>query len=325
MPRGLLTRSIVLVMCAFASRGAAEPLTEAQRQAVVAAVAATGGELSAIKGFEADLDLPRGLSSEAIDAWRDSLWAAYRDGVIRAGNEQRLALGELPATMTQLAQEAEGGRLRIAARRLRLGDFDMPFALIRREDSGLPEAGRPMFICTHGGGQKADVDGPHAWNVNTREFQTQVQFAIRLYEPEGLYFVPRMADDRLGRWRHAHHQDQFELAIRHGILFWGVDPNRVYKLGVSQGGFASAILGVFMPDRFAGINPMAAGVGLGNPAENLRNVATYTSVGERDTMFKRAPHAIVFHRRLDELREKDPAGYANHLDVQPGRGHGIDY
>ena len=189
----------------------------------------------------------------------------------------------------------------------------------------MPESGRPMFICTHGGGQKADVGGPHAWNVNTREWQTQTQFAVRLYEPEGLYFVPRMADDRLGRWRHAHHQDQFELAIRHGILFWGVDPNRVYKLGISQGGFGSAILGMFMPDLFAGINPMAGGVGLSNPPENLRNVATFHSVGERDTMFNRAGNAIATHERLEELREQDPEGYANQLDVQPGRGHGIDY
>ena len=70
---------------------------------------------------------------------------------------------------------------------------------------------------------------------------------------------------------------------------------------------------------------MAGGVGLGNPPENLRNVACFSSVGERDTMFNRAGNAIATHERLDELQEKDPEGYTNQLDLQPGRGHGIDY
>lgn len=316
---------IAFVCFACSLTQSAQVLTDDQRDAIVSAVTQTGGELSALKAFGHDLDLPTKLSQEQVDGLRAELWKAYKQGIVSADSEQGKALGEPPSSMVELIKQAEGGRVGIQARTMPLREFNMPFVLIRREPSGVPESGRPMFICTHGGGGKGDAAGPHAWNVNTREWQTQTQFAIRMYKPEGVYFVPRMADDRMGRWRHAHHQDQFELAIRHGILFWGLDPNRVYKLGISQGGFASAILGVFMPDLFAGINPMAGGVGLGNPPENLRNLPCYTSVGEKDTMFKRAPHAIAFHERLDALREQDPEGYENHLDLQPGRGHGIDY
>lgn len=311
------------IVCAPFCR--ANVLSEQQTQAVAAEVAKTGGELAALKAFEAKLDLPTGLSADQASALRDELWEAYKAGIIQAKSEQYTTLGELPPTMKELVNQSVNGRIGIQARVMPLREFTMPFALIRRETSGVPEAGRPLFICTHGGGGNGKVNGPHDWNVNTREWQTQTQFAIGLYQPEGLYFVPRMADDRKGRWRHAHHQDQFELAIRHGILFWGIDPNRVYKLGISQGGFASAILGVFMPDLFAGINPMAGGVGLGNPPENLRNLPCFTSVGEKDSMFKRAEHAIAFHKRLDELHEQDPEGYTHHLDLQRGRGHGIDY
>ncbi len=303
----------------------AEILTQGQAEAVRDAVAASAGSLEALKSFSTELDLPTGLSHEQSEALADELWEAYKAGVVQAASLQDGALGELPPAMAELIQQSRNGRLNIEARAMPLGDFVMPFTLIRREPSGVPEAGRPLFICTHGGGQNGNAGGPHDWNVNTREWQTQTQFAVQLYEPEGLYFVPRMADDRLGRWRHAHHQDQFEWVIRHAILFWGVDPNRVYKLGISQGGFASAILGAFMPDLFAGINPMAAGVGLGNPAENLRNLPCFTGVGENDTMFDRAPHAVAFHERLDELHAQDPGGYIHLLDLQPGRGHGIDY
>jgi len=325
----ILQRACLSVVTAaavsFPGVSQAQVLDEGQVEAVQHAVAETGGELPALKAFEADLGLPTGLTEEQTEALADELWDAYKQGIVAAASDQDTALGDLPPTLAELVEQVENGRINIEARAMPLREFVMPFVLIRREASGVPEAGRPMFICTHGGGGNGDVSGPHAWNVNSREWQTQTQFAIQLYSPEGLYFVPRMADDRMGRWRHAHHQDQFELAIRHGILFWGVDPNRVYKLGISQGGFGSAILGMFMPDRFAGINPMAGGVGLSNPPENLRNVATFHSVGEQDTMFNRAGNAIATHERLEELRAQDPEGYVNQLDVQPGRGHGIDY
>ena len=249
---------------------ACAPLSRAQQQDLAKrisdAVAETKGELAALKSFEADLGLPTGLTREQSDAMVDELWGMYKAGIVQANSEQYKTLGELPKSLADLIEGAEEGQIDLQARTMPLRDFQMPFTLIRREPSGMPENGRPMFICTHGGGQKADVGAPHAWNVNDREWQTQTRFAMRLYKPEGLYFVPRMADDRLGRWRHPHHQDQFELAIRHGILFWGVDPNRVYKLGISQGGFASAILGMFMPDLFAGINPDGGRRGSRQPA-----------------------------------------------------------
>ncbi|MFI4862216.1 MAG: hypothetical protein ACIAXF_16250 [Phycisphaerales bacterium JB063] len=326
MMRRATARLLSVLLLLVSTHAHAQALNEDQAQAVESAVAQTGGGLAELKRFEADLGLPTALSQQQTEALTDELWAAYKLGIVSAANASDQALGELPPTLAELVQQANNGRINIEARAMPLGEFVMPFTLIRREGSGVPEAGRPMFICTHGGGANGNANGPHAWNVNSREWQTQTQFAIQLYQPEGLYFVPRMADDRLGRWRHAHHQDQFELAIRHAILFWGVDPNRVYKLGISQGGFASAILGPFMPDLFAGINPMAAGVALGNPVENLRNLPCYTSVGENDTMFNRAGNAIAYHERLDQLHAQDPDGYAHHhLDLQPGRGHGIDY
>jgi hypothetical protein len=82
-----------------------------------------------------------------------------------------------------------------------------------------------------------------------------------------------------------------------------------------------------MADRLAGANSMAAGVGLGNPPANLRNLAFRTDVGENDTMFDRIGLATAFHGELDRLRglEDDDNAYQHHLGVQPGRGHGIDY
>jgi predicted esterase len=326
MRHRLVPVTFLMSMLASVAAARAQVLADAQVAAIRDAVAATGGELAALRAFDADLELPADLSRTQVEALRSELLDAYRDGIVAANSEQYRTLGDLPPTLEELTERAEDGRPELTTRTMPLREFRMPFRLVRREASGVPEAGRPMFICTHGGGGNGNVDGPHAWDVNSREWNIQSRFATGRYEPEGLYFVPRMADDRRGRWRHAHHLDQFELAIRHGILFWGVDPNRVYKLGISQGGFASAIIGAFMPDLFAAINPMAGGVGLGNPVENLRNLPCFTSIGENDTMFNRVGNAVAWHARLDELHAADPTGYRDHvLDLQAGRGHGIDY
>lgn len=327
MRHRLVLATLLIANLAGAAVARAQVLTEAQVAAIRDAVAATGGNLAALQSFDAEFELPTDLSRDLVGTLRGELLDAYRAGIVAANSEQHQALGDIGPTLEELVERAEEGeRPRLTTRTMPLREFRMPFRLVRREASGVPEAGRPMFICTHGGGGNGGVDGPHAWEVNSREWAIQSRFATGLYAPEGLYFVPRMADDRRGRWRHAHHLDQFELAIRHGILFWGVDPNRVYKLGISQGGFASAIIGAFMPDLFAGINPMAGGVGLGNPVENLRNLPCFTSIGENDTMFNRVGNAIAWHERLDELHAADPSGYAHHvLDLQAGRGHGIDY
>lgn len=269
----------------------------------------------------ASLELPGKLSREEANDWATTLWQAYQQG-----SEAKLLgeqFGPLPPTMAELIANAQDGQVQINARAIKAGEHVMPFTIIRKERDVVPEEGRALFICMHGGGQH-NADGPHAWPVNTREWQVQTQLAIMAYDADGLFFVPRMADDRLGRWVHPHNHDAFDRLMRHAAANWGVDLNRVYILGISQGGYGTCGLATFMPDRFAGANAMAAGVGPGS-AENLRNLPFRTDIGENDNMFDRAPLARQFHQRLDELHEKDPAGYMHELAEQQGRGHGIDY
>lgn len=229
----------------------------------------------------------------------------------------------LPGTRPAVLGPGEPGKPpQIAVRKLALGEHEMPYAVVVK---GAVDKPLPLFIAMHGGGQDPKQPGPHTWQVNTREFEAQIKFSVGLYQPDGIYFIPRMADDRLGRWWHKHNQKAFDQVIDTAILRWNADPNRVYLMGVSEGGYGTDILAPFMADRWAGANAMAAGVGLGNPPANLRNVAFRTDVGENDTMFDRRPMAVAFHQELDRLHAADPAGYAHSINVQPGRGHGIDY
>jgi hypothetical protein len=243
-------------------------------------------------------------------------------------NEKKSDLPDkLPASIqAQMAeQKASGKNLEIKVGTLALGgEINMKFTVLLRETEATDKK-RPLFIAMHGGGAFPDEPGPHTGKVNTSEFNAQIKLTIGAYKPDGVYFIPRMADDRLGRWWHKHNQVAFDRVIDHAIRHWNVDPNRVYILGISEGGYGTDILAPFMADRLAGANAMAAGVGLGNPPINLRNVAFRTDVGELDTHIGRRPMAEKFHAELDRFHQLDPDGYSHSINVQPGKGHGVDY
>lgn len=269
-----------------------------------------------------DLSWPALKSAAEVDAAREELWSLYRDA--HRTDRTTKELGPLPPSLGEIKEAAKKGEGGLRPGSLTVGEHQMPFVLIRKESEPVPPAGRALYICMHGGGRNPKVPGPHAWPVNTREWQSQAGLAAEVYAGEGIYFVPRMADDRLGRWHHALNQDAFDAVIEHGIREWQVDPNRVYMIGISEGCYGAQILGPFMPDRFASASAMAGGVGKDIPAENLRNLPFRTDVGENDTTFNRVGLAKEYHARMDQLA-KTWGGYKHSLNVQEGKGHGIDY
>ena len=291
--------------------GAAGMFTLEQRRALATWFRSGGAE------WPGGVSWPALPDAAAVEAARDELWSMFRDA--HRNDPASKELGPLPP---RLEDAMKGGGLKPG--RLGLGEHTMPFVLIRRETRPVAESGRALYIAMHGGGANPQAAGPHAWEVNDREWQAQAGLAARVYAGEGIYFVPRMADDRLGRWHHAHNQDAFDLVIEHAIRSWGVDPDRVYLMGISEGCYGTQILAPQMADRFGGACAMAGGISENMPLENLRNLAIRTEVGENDTTFDRVGLARKYHARLDSF-EETWGPYPHFLNVQPGRGHGIDY
>jgi hypothetical protein len=74
----------------------------------------------------------------------------------------------------------------------------MPYVLLAKGKK--PEKGWPLIIALHGGvGTGEKLANPHAWPVNTREWQAQFSLFERVYPSDSLYFISRMADDNDGR------------------------------------------------------------------------------------------------------------------------------
>ena len=274
------------------------------------------------QAWPGDESWPALTNADDVARARAELWSMLRE--FRRKDPTAEELGPLPPTLAEVMAQAKDGKGGLEPGVLSLGEHRMPFVVLRKETEPVPEQGRALYFCMHGGGQNRKAEGPHSWAVNSREWQSQAGLAAQVYEGEGLFFVPRMADDRLGRWWHAHVQAAIDMVVEHGIREWNVDPNRVYLMGVSEGCYGTQILGPFMADRFGGANAMAGGVGKDVPAENLRNLAFRTDVGENDTTFNRVGLAKEFHQRMDEFKEQY-GGYEHEVNVQVGKGHGIDY
>lgn len=204
------------------------------------------------------------------------------------------------------------------------GNEEMPFVLFKRGEC--PKGGWPMFIATHGGGCDPTAPHKHASRFNNSEWSAQIRLASSVYPNNAIYFVPRMPNDKHGRWWYGYSQDIYMNLIRQAILFCNVNPNKIYFIGISEGGYATYRLAPFFADKWGACGAMAAGdLPATCPAENLKVTPFTTSVGEFDQGFQRCNYAKTYHDYLNKLAAKQANSYVNKIDVQKGRGHGIDY
>ncbi len=86
-----------------------------------------------------------------------------------------------------------------------------------------------------------------------------------------------------------------ERLIRQFVLIDDVNPDRVYALGASHGGYGAFVIGPKMPDRFAAVHASAAAPTPGETrGENLRDLCFTVMVGEKDTAYGRADRCRAF-------------------------------
>ena len=190
-----------------------------------------------------------------------------------------------------------------------------------------PADGYPMIINLHGGGMYPQEKEPWGSNINSREFQTAYYLAYSVYKENTpvIYFIPRMPDDRKGRWYFEPKRIAFRRAFQIGVLSGLVNPNKVYVMGISEGGYGSLRLGLFMPDYFGGVGPMAGAEFVGEHAKNLRNVAFRMEVGEHDYAYSRSDFARKWKSELARLHQDSPEDFIHEVNIQEGRDHSIDY
>lgn len=254
------------------------------------------------------------LGKDQVAGEKQKQWAAYKAAATALGWDK---------TPVAWPEAAPPGVVKRRADAMACDAEMMPYALMAKGAPGA--AGWPLFFQMHGGGSTDEkLPGPHAWPPNSQDWRVQGQIVSMLFPP-GRYFIPRMANDNKGRWWYRHNMTAFDAVIKRGILFHGIDPDRVYMMGISEGAYGTEALTPFWADRLAGGCAMAGGSGGGERFCCLRNTPLRNDTGENDTMYGRAKLVLEQHACLDGLKKADPQGYDHSVNLQKGRGHGIDY
>lgn len=248
----------------------------------------------------------RRISASDIAPLRRTLWTAWKSAVTAMGGEQ------LPAA-PDLASPYVG--------HLTLPDSLEPHAVMpyywgrKGELAQGSNVSTPTFLYIHGSGPR------------DAEWAASLKWAQTFADAPSRYFIPQIPQEgAYYRWWQRAKQWAWTWLWRQLMCQDGVDPDRVYLFGISEGGYGSQRLASYYADYLAAAGPMAGGEPLINaPAENLEHIGFSLLTGAEDHMFFRNRYTAITGEALDSLQRLHPDGYVHRVNLIEGRGHGIDY
>jgi hypothetical protein len=111
--------------------------------------------------------------------------------------------------------------------------------------------------------------------------------------------------------------------IRQFLLFGDVDPDKVYLIGYSHGGYGAFFIGPKVPDRFAAVHSSAAAPTDGTiSAVCLRNTRFTFMVGDKDNAYGRRERCEKFAEIIRKLKEDNKGEFPVEFELKKGFGHG---
>jgi len=111
--------------------------------------------------------------------------------------------------------------------------------------------------------------------------------------------------------------------IRQFALFGDIDPDKVYLIGYSHGGYGAFFIGPKIPDRFAAVHASASAPTDGTISPlTLRNTPFSFMVGGNDTMYGRRERCEKFAKEIDKLKEENKGDFPVRFELKEGFGHG---
>ena len=178
-----------------------------------------------------------------------------------------------------------------------------------------PEEGWPLYLYIHGSGPK------------THEWSTGYILCSRFDDAPSLYFIPQIPNEgEYYRWWQRAKLFAWERLLRQAFVSGEVNARRIYIFGISEGGYGGQRLASYYADYLAAAGPMAGGeIPSDAPAENCGHIGFSLRTGANDFMFARDLLTTRTHELFDSLQQCYPTEYRHHVELIPGRGHGIDY
>jgi hypothetical protein len=180
-----------------------------------------------------------------------------------------------------------------------------------------PADGWALVIAMHGGGNAPAAVNDQQWRAMFKRYKDH---------PDAggyVYLSLRAPNDTWNGFYDDAICPLVERLIRQFVLLGEVNPDKVYTLGASHGGYGAFVIGPKMPDRFAAIHASASAPTPGETrGENLRDVRFTFMVGERDTAYGRAERCLEFEREIQAWRGRY-GGYPGRFEWEPGVGHQV--
>jgi predicted esterase/transglutaminase-like putative cysteine protease len=271
---------------------AEKPLPEERRRRIEKSAAAffAAGEAERAR-WQFDPVLDRWLA-EQDGPVRRAAWEAYRAAPIH--DEQR--------------KDFE-------AHQVRHGKYVSPYTV--RQVGSRPKDGWPLFIALHGGGRAPTELNDEQWKVMQHYYRDQP--TVTGY----LYLALRAPNDTWNGFYDEYVPPLITILIREFLLFGDVDPNKVFLMGYSHGGYGAFYVGPKIPDRFAAVHASAAAPtdGAISP-KTLRHTRFTYMVGENDNAYGRRERCAKFNDAVRRLQEENKGDYPVEMELKKGFGHG---
>ncbi len=224
----------------------------------------------------ADIEL---TSSEAIKEARALLWDEYLEEI----------------------QSDESRKAEVMNRQMELGDVTMKYGL---QIMGEPEEnGYPLYIALHAGGADDTSESNYEQWINmTTYYGNSVT--------NGIYVHPQSISDTGNAHVASEVYPFYDRLIENMIAFCNADPNRVYLLGIKEGGDGVYAITPKMTDRFAAAN-MSLGYPNGIDLTNLYNMPIYLQGTLGDSDFNRVKATVEYDAVLENLSATYGNGYGD--------------
>ncbi len=201
------------------------------------------------------------------------------------------------------------------AHQVRFGEHLSPYTV--KTVGERPASGWSLFIAMHGGGGAPKKVNDSQWEIMQRYYKDHPEVGGYLY------LALRAPNDTWNGFYDDYVYPLVAQLIQNHLVFADVDPNKVFLMGYSHGGYGAYAIGPKMPDRFAAIHASAAAATDGETAAlNLRNANFSAMVGEKDTMYGRLERNQRFLAEIEQLRGRRTDIYPVIIDIKKGFGHG---
>jgi predicted esterase len=201
------------------------------------------------------------------------------------------------------------------ANRVRFDKHESPYVV--RTVGERPANGWPLFIAMHGGGGAPKEVNDSQWQGMQRHYKDHPELGG--YK----YLALRAPNDTWNGFYDDYVYPLIGNLTANFNLFGDIDPNKVFALGYSHGGYGAYAIGPKMPDHFAAVHSSAAAATDGETsAKTLRSTVFTAMVGERDLAYDRLSRNQKFAALIETLRGDRKDIYPVRVDVALGFEHG---